>query len=59
MAAVDVYASDLTKQVTINVRLKGLRRMKARFAVGVAIIKLGFWVTGLNGIVEHENDAQG
>lgn len=43
----EIDASKIIKQVTITVRVKGLKRLKFRCSIGFFIAKLGFSITGM------------
>jgi hypothetical protein len=51
-AEISVPLPSITNQFTVNLRLTGLRAWKTRMSMGLALIKLGVWVTGMGCSIE-------
>ena len=52
----DVKAGDMMRTITLNVRVRGLRTMRGRLWLGLRLIWLGVWVTGMDCHIETEVD---
>ena len=48
MSPFEVNVNNLLPQMTMEVRLIGMRRLTARLWLGMRFIKFGVWLTGMN-----------
>jgi len=51
-----VHIGDAARRLTISVRVKGVRRWRARCFIGARIIRLGAWVMGTRGRINIERN---
>ena len=49
---VDFQVGDAMKQITLNVRLRGLSVLSARIRMGIALLKFAAWVIGCHVDIE-------
>ena len=56
--SVDVNINKLSRHITLNVRIVGIRRFRARVWLGIQIIRLAVLVSGLGLVIENPNDVQ-
>lgn len=52
---VNINTDELLKCIKIDVVLTGYKRFRVRLFIGSLFIKLGIWITGVNGNVKFED----
>ena len=57
MAESAVHMKDLAKDVTMNLKLKGVKMFCFRLWLGLQFIKIGAWISGVG--IDIEDDADG
>jgi len=53
----EIPASEVVGNIVVNLKIKGWRKQYLRLRVGMFVMRLGVWITGMGiNIEEHDKD---
>jgi len=56
--SIDIPMASVTKDVTVNVKLTGFRRWHLRLRIGLVLMRLAIWISGMGCKVEEPKDGE-